>query len=112
MTDNKTDTEWVGEITGVGTWRICRNPICHRCDIIDKAEMEAMTPKERTNHHVHWHAEDRIELGRPYCEAADWGNCAISDEQQDRDNDATEIRCDQTDDRGSEGGHYSTVAVR
>eukprot|EP00972_Heterocapsa_arctica_P052234 7683924-Heterocapsa_arctica.AAC.1 len=34
MTDNKTDTEWV-------------NPICYRRDIIDKAEMEAMTPKEK-----------------------------------------------------------------
>eukprot|EP00972_Heterocapsa_arctica_P012812 1883699-Heterocapsa_arctica.AAC.1 len=39
-TDTKSDTEWVESNTGVGAWRICRNPICYRCDIIDKAEME------------------------------------------------------------------------
>eukprot|EP00972_Heterocapsa_arctica_P024414 3602024-Heterocapsa_arctica.AAC.1 len=26
---------------------ICRNPICYRCDIIDKAELESVTPKEK-----------------------------------------------------------------
>eukprot|EP00972_Heterocapsa_arctica_P100663 14842389-Heterocapsa_arctica.AAC.1 len=41
------DTEWVEDIKGVGAWRICRNPICYRCDIIDKAEMEVMTPVEK-----------------------------------------------------------------
>eukprot|EP00972_Heterocapsa_arctica_P024628 3632494-Heterocapsa_arctica.AAC.1 len=47
MTDNKTDTEWVEDNAGVGAWRTCRNPICYRCDIIDKAELGAMTPKEK-----------------------------------------------------------------
>eukprot|EP00972_Heterocapsa_arctica_P020449 3016133-Heterocapsa_arctica.AAC.1 len=47
--------------------------------------------RDRTNHHVHRHAEDRIKLGRPYCEAADYEHCAIYDEQQDRENDAAEI---------------------
>eukprot|EP00972_Heterocapsa_arctica_P034952 5145659-Heterocapsa_arctica.AAC.1 len=38
MTENRTDTEWVECNAGVGTWKICRNPTCYRCDIIDKAE--------------------------------------------------------------------------
>eukprot|EP00972_Heterocapsa_arctica_P041589 6131682-Heterocapsa_arctica.AAC.1 len=45
--DRHKDTEWVECNTGVGAWRICRNPICYRCDIIDKAEMELVTPKEK-----------------------------------------------------------------
>eukprot|EP00972_Heterocapsa_arctica_P089136 13143849-Heterocapsa_arctica.AAC.1 len=40
MTERKMDTEWVDCNAGVGTWRVCRNPICYRCDIIDKAELE------------------------------------------------------------------------
>eukprot|EP00972_Heterocapsa_arctica_P031983 4711591-Heterocapsa_arctica.AAC.1 len=47
MTDNKTDPDWLADNAGVGAWRICRNPICYRCDIIDKAEVETMTPKEK-----------------------------------------------------------------
>eukprot|EP00972_Heterocapsa_arctica_P070245 10375567-Heterocapsa_arctica.AAC.1 len=46
-TDAKSDTEWVECNTGVGAWRICRSPICYTCDIIDKAEMELVTPKEK-----------------------------------------------------------------
>eukprot|EP00972_Heterocapsa_arctica_P034049 5012395-Heterocapsa_arctica.AAC.1 len=41
------DTEWVDCNAGIGTWRICRNPTCYRCDIIDKAELERMTPIEK-----------------------------------------------------------------
>eukprot|EP00972_Heterocapsa_arctica_P016924 2498351-Heterocapsa_arctica.AAC.1 len=59
--------------------------------------------RERINHRVHRQAEDIIKLGRPYCEAADYDNLTIFDEQQDRDNDAAEIRCDQTDGRRIEG---------
>eukprot|EP00972_Heterocapsa_arctica_P047033 6940594-Heterocapsa_arctica.AAC.1 len=44
MTENKTDTEWVECNAGVGTWQICRNPTCYRCDIIDKTEVEVFTP--------------------------------------------------------------------
>eukprot|EP00972_Heterocapsa_arctica_P069672 10294945-Heterocapsa_arctica.AAC.1 len=36
-TDTKSDTERVECNAGVGAWRTCRNPVCYRCDIIDKA---------------------------------------------------------------------------
>eukprot|EP00972_Heterocapsa_arctica_P019475 2874282-Heterocapsa_arctica.AAC.1 len=47
MTENKTDTEWVECNAGVGTWLICRNPICYRCGIVDQAEMESYPPAEK-----------------------------------------------------------------
>eukprot|EP00972_Heterocapsa_arctica_P040122 5912162-Heterocapsa_arctica.AAC.1 len=46
-TETKSDTEWEERNTGIGAWRICGNPICYRCDIIDKAEMETVIPKEK-----------------------------------------------------------------
>eukprot|EP00972_Heterocapsa_arctica_P030374 4472687-Heterocapsa_arctica.AAC.1 len=46
-TDTKSYTEWVECNIGIGAWRICRNPICYRCEIIDKAEMEIEIPKEK-----------------------------------------------------------------
>eukprot|EP00972_Heterocapsa_arctica_P003438 512375-Heterocapsa_arctica.AAC.1 len=49
------------------------------------------THRERTNYQVYRHAEDRIKLGRPQCETADWKDWTISDEQQDREIGAFEI---------------------
>eukprot|EP00972_Heterocapsa_arctica_P113762 16438956-Heterocapsa_arctica.AAC.1 len=48
------DTEIVYCNNGAGSWGICRNPSCYRCDIIDKAEMWAHIPldKEETNHFI------------------------------------------------------------
>eukprot|EP00972_Heterocapsa_arctica_P098515 14539151-Heterocapsa_arctica.AAC.1 len=61
--------------------------------------------RERTNHHVYWHAEGRFELDRPDCEANYWTNRSISAEQQDREIYVAEIRRDQVDGRRSEGSH-------
>eukprot|EP00972_Heterocapsa_arctica_P058331 8606188-Heterocapsa_arctica.AAC.1 len=47
MTENKKDTEWVDCNARVGAWRICRNPVCYRCDVIDTAELEVMKPIEK-----------------------------------------------------------------
>eukprot|EP00972_Heterocapsa_arctica_P042331 6238681-Heterocapsa_arctica.AAC.1 len=43
LTTNKTDTERVDCDAGIGTWLICRNPNCHRCNIIEETEMETLS---------------------------------------------------------------------
>eukprot|EP00972_Heterocapsa_arctica_P116219 16452017-Heterocapsa_arctica.AAC.1 len=70
------------------------------------------THRERTNRQVYRHAEDRVKLGRPQREAADWQDLTFSDEQQGREIEAAEIRCEQTDCRRSEGGHFGTATFR
>eukprot|EP00972_Heterocapsa_arctica_P086353 12728225-Heterocapsa_arctica.AAC.1 len=66
--------------------------------------------RKRTNHHVYRHAEGRFDLGRPDCEAKYCETMTIPAEQQDREIDVAEIRCDQIDDRRSEGSHNGRAA--
>eukprot|EP00972_Heterocapsa_arctica_P085117 12542188-Heterocapsa_arctica.AAC.1 len=43
LTANKTNTEWVECNAGIGTWLICRNPDCQRCNMKEEARMETLS---------------------------------------------------------------------
>eukprot|EP00972_Heterocapsa_arctica_P090680 13380692-Heterocapsa_arctica.AAC.1 len=47
QTSAKTDTYIVDCNSGVRMWRICRNPKCYRCSIIEKAELTTEIPMEK-----------------------------------------------------------------
>eukprot|EP00972_Heterocapsa_arctica_P004197 622522-Heterocapsa_arctica.AAC.1 len=63
-TITRSDIEIVECNGGVGSWELCRNPTCYRCDIIDKAEMRAHIPLEK--------GETILYVGRMKTEDTSW----------------------------------------
>eukprot|EP00972_Heterocapsa_arctica_P045493 6715693-Heterocapsa_arctica.AAC.1 len=55
--------------SGVGMWRICRNPKCYRCSIIDKAEMKTDIPLQK--------GETINFLGRIKTEDVSWKDTSV-----------------------------------